>query len=77
MELGPLELVFLNETAVELWSIRSETGFYYNLRADLVLAETDVVVTNDALLPAGIPLREGVRLRIGVADELQHVPASG
>lgn len=74
VDIGDHELIVLNSFVGEYWAMRSETGFYYNLRNDLILKARDWVVNNQAIVLYGIPLRDRMTFRVGLADEFTWGP---
>jgi len=79
---GQVELTkFLNLSAVDSfgWEYWWMTGapYYYNVRRDLVLAASDSLLKNMALLLVELVAWHDVALRVGVTDDLSYVPQSG
>lgn len=71
-----VSLVALNSFSEEYWFIGT-AGYYYNLRRDLVLARSDVLMKETAALLLQIELPEGWALRVGATDDLTFVHRSG
>ena len=76
IRLGPVALVVLDQLNYEYWSI-GEQSHNLNLRRDLVLARSDWVLYNEAILCLEIPLTSSINMRIGGFDSLRWVPSSG
>ena len=76
LERGPLELVVLDSFAAEYWYFPPH-AYYYNQRADAVLARSDVGLFNTAALLLGFPLTARVDMRVGVTDALLVLPRPG
>jgi hypothetical protein len=70
-----LELLASDTALVDWWLVG--TGAYYvNLRRDVVLARSDLLIKNIAFLMLSFTLLDGVWLRAGAVDDLSVVPAS-
>ena len=54
-----------------------DAPYYYSMKHDLVLAREDLVLTNSAFLGIEARCASDLLLRVGVYDDLRHVPASG
>jgi hypothetical protein len=76
MSRGKLELLAVDALGVEYWSM-GDDPYYYNQRKDVILARSDWIVTNFAVLMLGIPVKRGASLRLGVLDSLLYVPSGG
>lgn len=72
---GLFRVLLLDIFNVEFWSIGSEP-FFYLLRRELVLAESDWELTNDAALALEIAIEDELLLRFGVYDSIKWVFAS-
>lgn len=78
--LGPTRLLIADAVAAQhasMHGVEARSSHYYSLRHDLVLAEQDWVISNDAVALVDITLIPGTRLMIGAYDALRYVPASG
>ena len=69
--LGPVSLIVLDSTTVELWSVGAE-DYYYNFVLDLPAARFDPMLTNEALLAVQIPVLANLKLRTGLFDSIQY-----
>lgn len=72
-----LAIVALN--ALWLEHVSMDRGPYWvNLRDDVITAQADWVLANEAVLALGVPLPGGTAtVRFGAFSALRHVPASG
>lgn len=71
-----IDLLLVNTTLVEQWTIGPEP-YYYNLRRDILLAQGDWTVRNTFASLAEIPITPNFAVRAGVTDELTTAPSSG
>lgn len=62
--------------SLDFWRV-GDAPYYYNLRRDLMLARSDVLLKSSALVVAEIAVSENAALRVGPVDELSYVPGSG
>ncbi len=69
-------LVFQSE-ATFVREVLGDAPFYYSMKYDLVLAQTDFLVTNSAFLGVDVRVNRDLLLRVGAYDDLRHVPSSG
>jgi hypothetical protein len=72
---GTFRVLLLDIFNVEFWSI-GDAPFFYLLRRELVLAESDWELTNDAALALEIALDDEMLIRFGVYDSIKWVFAS-
>lgn len=73
---GKVQLIVLNALGLDYWYFPGH-DFYYNQRADAVLARSDMALTNNAALLVELPLSAPVRLRLGATDSLAYLPRAG
>lgn len=73
---GDVELIVLDNLALDYWLFPGH-DHYYNQRADAVLASSDAMLSNTAVLLVGLPLSQAVGLRIGATDSLGYLPLPG
>ncbi len=73
---GKVRLLALNAMALEYFYFPGY-DFYYNQRADAVLARSDLVLTNNAALLVELPLTPRVALRLGATNALAYLPRAG
>lgn len=71
----PVSLLVVNDFGFEYWSL-GDGPFYLNCRWDLILADSDSFLRNDAFLLAAIALDSHVTLQAGGYSTLRYVPAS-
>lgn len=76
MRHGKARLLVVNGLGLEYWYFPGH-DYYYNQRADAVLARSDLALTNDAALLLELPLSPAVSLRFGATDSLAYVPRAG
>ncbi|MGC4118123.1 MAG: hypothetical protein QM765_26950 [Myxococcales bacterium] len=62
--------------ATEYWHLGG-APFYFNMRRDVVLASSDVLVKNTGVLLAYFKLTPSATLRVGPIDDVTVVPRSG
>ena len=74
--LGEVEIVVWNQLSAEHITL-GDSSFHYYPRYDLVLAKSDWVVGNWAMLMLAFRLDIAVQIRLGLYDELRYVPRSG
>jgi hypothetical protein len=70
---GKLEMLLLNTLGVEYWSVGNDP-YYYNIRKDVTLARSDVILTDFGLAAIGVPLAKALSLRMGAFDSLIYIP---
>ncbi len=70
---GPLELLIINSFAVEYWLL-GKAPYYYNVKKDVILARSDLLMTNTALVLLSIPLSGNRSFRLGAMDMLAYLP---
>jgi hypothetical protein len=66
----------VDSAAYSYWRL-GDAAFYYNPRHDLAMARSDWIGTNTALLLAGHPISDRVKIQAGVTDELTWVVTAG
>lgn len=71
-----LDLLLVNTTLVEQWNIGS-APYYYNLRRDIILQQSDWTVRNTFASLVEIPITQNFAVRAGLTDELTMAPSSG
>lgn len=74
--LGPVAIVASDILNVEFWSLGPEE-FYVNLKRDLILARSDWVLANEAILCLEIPVGTRYLIRVGAFDTTRYVLESG
>lgn len=74
--LGPVRLLTWDQLTAEHLSL-GEAPYHFYPRYDAVLARSDWVIGNSAMVLAEIELAPQVRLRVGAYDDLAYVPRSG
>jgi hypothetical protein len=81
IDLAPLEDRFVYLAALDaLFADYADIGsapFYAMIRHDVVAAQHDWIVGNEAILITGIPIPGGPDFRIGAYSALRSVPAAG
>ncbi len=73
--IGPVAIVLFDMLTYEHWSLGDEP-YYVNLKRDMIFANTDWVLTNEAILCVEIPLSSNLNLRVGGFDSLRYLPDS-
>lgn len=73
---GPVELIAVGSLAAEYWYFPGY-AYYYNQRADAVLARSDLALVESAALLVGFPLTRKVGMRIGATNSLAWLPRPG
>lgn len=71
-----LKILFTDTFLAEYWVV-GDKDFYYNLRRDAILAQTDWVARNSGAVLLEVPISSNVSLRAGFTDETTFVPRSG
>jgi len=66
----------VDSLAYAYWRL-GDAAFYYNPRYDLAMARGDWIGRNTALLLAGHPISDRVKIQAGVTDELTWVATAG
>jgi hypothetical protein len=74
--LGPVAIVLSSILNVEYWSLGTEE-FYVNLKRDVIMARSDWVVANEAILCLELPVRDRFIIRVGAFDTTRYVLESG
>ena len=76
VDIGPLTLTGYDAFFVDYHEVEGG-AFFLQVRHDLVTAERDWVVANEAYVLLGVPIEGGPEIRFGAYDALRNVPASG
>lgn len=74
--IGPVAIVLSDILNIEYWSLGPEE-FYVNLKRDVILARSDWVLANEAILCLEIPVRSLFSIRVGAFDTLRFVLEAG
>jgi hypothetical protein len=74
--IGPVRLLVLDQLTGDHATL-GDAPYYYNLKHDLVLAQQDWVLKNDAVVLVETDLAPTTQLRLGAYDDLRVVPRSG
>jgi hypothetical protein len=74
------KLIITNTFQVDYWRVGAAGGddgsHYYNARRDVILARSDVLLKNNAMLLFRVNASETVGLQFGVQDDFTYVPGS-
>jgi hypothetical protein len=73
VSIGRLGLIVLDSIGYELWRV-GEEPYYINLRHEIVMAQFDTVLANEAMLMLEIPVHPTFSFRIGAYDSLRYAP---
>lgn len=71
-----LKILITDTFLAEYWVV-GDKDYYYNLRRDAILAQTDWAAKNSGAVLLEVPFSSNVSLRVGVTDEITFVPRSG
>lgn len=74
--LGPVNLLIWNQLNAQHITMGGASHFY-SMMNDLILAQQDWLIENDALLLVEGNLTENIALRVGAYDNVRYVPSSG
>jgi hypothetical protein len=71
-----LKILITDTFLAEYWVV-GDKEYYYNLRRDAILAQTDWVAKNSGAVLLEVPFSSNVSLRVGFTDDTTFVPRSG